>query len=122
VFEYGLGKDNTSLEIEYGSKKTVCRLMSMASILKITGGIDFLKVDCEGAEWLIQPQQLEGIREIRMELHIRRNNKRSDFIYFENLKDWLKQNNFRFDIQHNVQAAPDISFTECKLLNDSKFD
>jgi len=120
VLECGLGEDNTSLEVEYGSKKAVCRLVSMASILKITGDIDFLKVDCEGAEWLIQPQQLEGIREIRMELHIRRNSKRSDLKDFDNLISWLKDNNYSLDIQRNVQAAPDISFSECMLLNASK--
>ncbi|HNB04239.1 MAG TPA: FkbM family methyltransferase, partial [Methanoregulaceae archaeon] len=33
------------------------------------GGCDFLKCDCEGAEWKIRPVDLEGIRRIEMELH-----------------------------------------------------
>jgi hypothetical protein len=28
-----------------------------------------LKCDCEGGEWLIQPEELAGIRRIEMELH-----------------------------------------------------
>jgi len=122
VIKYGLGEDNTSLEIEYGSKKSFCQLISMASILKMTGSINFIKVDCEGAEWLIQPQQLEDIREIRMELHIRRKSKYSDLRKFEELKSWLEDNSYKFNIQRNIQAFPDISFAECMLLNASKPD
>ncbi|HMV50520.1 MAG TPA: hypothetical protein PKD31_22460, partial [Blastocatellia bacterium] len=33
------------------------------------GGCDFLKCDCEGAEWQIDPDDLAGIRRIEMELH-----------------------------------------------------
>ncbi len=32
-------------------------------------GCDFLKCDCEGAEWTIQPSDLDGVRRIEMELH-----------------------------------------------------
>jgi len=38
-------------------------------ILELAGGCDFLKCDCEGAEWLIHPPDLAGIRRIEMELH-----------------------------------------------------
>jgi hypothetical protein len=38
-------------------------------ISKLAGGCDFLKCDCEGAEWLINPQELAGVRRIEMELH-----------------------------------------------------
>ena len=29
-----------------------------------------MKCDCEGAEWLIDPEDLAGIRRIEMELHL----------------------------------------------------
>jgi len=29
-----------------------------------------LKCDCEGAEWFIRPQHLDGVRRIEMELHM----------------------------------------------------
>jgi hypothetical protein len=42
---------------------------SLRQILIIAGGCDFLKCDCEGAEWQIQPEDLAGVRRIEMELH-----------------------------------------------------
>jgi len=51
-----------------------CRVMSptysLKKIIGMSGVCDFLKCDCEGAEWLIQPRDLDGIRRIEMELHI----------------------------------------------------
>ena len=42
----------------------------LSRIIEMAGGCDFLKCDCEGAEWCIQPEDLAGIRRIEMELHI----------------------------------------------------
>lgn len=51
-----------------------CRRMSptytLGTLIRMAGGCDFLKCDCEGAEWLIQPRDLDGIKRIEMELHI----------------------------------------------------
>ncbi|MFA6362488.1 FkbM family methyltransferase [Methanoregula sp.] len=51
-----------------------CRRMSptytLGTLIQMAGGCDFLKCDCEGAEWLIEPRDLDGIRRIEMELHI----------------------------------------------------
>ncbi|MFA5331894.1 MAG: FkbM family methyltransferase [Methanoregula sp.] len=51
-----------------------CRVISPTFPLKklreLAGGCDFLKCDCEGAEWKINPDELAGIRRIEMELHI----------------------------------------------------
>jgi len=33
------------------------------------GHVDFLKMDCEGAEWCITPDELKGIRRIEAEIH-----------------------------------------------------
>jgi hypothetical protein len=41
----------------------------LRDILHLAGGCTFLKCDCEGAEWLIDPDDLSGIRRIEMELH-----------------------------------------------------
>jgi len=43
---------------------------TLSQLIGITGGCDFLKCDCEGAEWLIRPHDLSGIRRIEMELHL----------------------------------------------------
>jgi FkbM family methyltransferase len=42
---------------------------TLGEIIGIAGGCDFLKCDCEGAEWLIRPGDLDGVRRIEMELH-----------------------------------------------------
>jgi hypothetical protein len=42
---------------------------TLGSIIEMAGGCDFLKCDCEGAEWCILPEELAGIRRIEMELH-----------------------------------------------------
>ncbi|MDD1702064.1 MAG: hypothetical protein LUQ31_03680, partial [Methanoregula sp.] len=43
---------------------------TLGSLIRMAGGCDFLKCDCEGAEWLIRPRDLDGIRHIEMELHL----------------------------------------------------
>ena len=51
-----------------------CRVSSptytLRSLIEVAGGCDFLKCDCEGAEWLINPADLETVRRIEMEVHI----------------------------------------------------
>jgi hypothetical protein len=43
---------------------------TLGEIIEVAGGCDFLKCDCEGAEWLIRPEELDHVRRIEMELHI----------------------------------------------------
>lgn len=53
----------------YKKSKTV-QFMSLTDIIKICGGhVDFLKLDCEGGEWYIKPDELKGIRQIEAETH-----------------------------------------------------
>jgi FkbM family methyltransferase len=42
----------------------------LQTLIRMAGGCDFLKCDCEGAEWLIRPEDLDGVRRIEMELHL----------------------------------------------------
>jgi hypothetical protein len=61
-----------------GKPKTICwdennvftRTYPLRTIIEMAGGCDFLKCDCEGAEWSIEPEDLEGVRRIEMELHL----------------------------------------------------
>jgi hypothetical protein len=50
-----------------------CRVVSptypLRDLIRIGGGCDFLKCDCEGAEWLITPGELADVRRIEMEIH-----------------------------------------------------
>jgi len=44
--------------------------------------VDFLKMDCEGAEWFIEPEELKGIRRIEAEVHLDRKKRKTadDFV------------------------------------------
>ena len=42
----------------------------LREIIAMAGGCTFLKCDCEGAEWQIDPRDLSGIRRLEMELHL----------------------------------------------------
>ncbi|MFA5236270.1 MAG: FkbM family methyltransferase [Methanoregula sp.] len=60
----------TPAEITWDGCRHLSPTYSMGKLVQMTNGCDFLKCDCEGAEWLIQPRDLDGIRRIEMELHI----------------------------------------------------
>jgi len=51
-----------------------CRVLSptypLRDLIRMGGGCDFLKCDCEGAEWLIHPHDLQRVRRIEMEIHL----------------------------------------------------
>jgi FkbM family methyltransferase len=61
-----------------GKPKTVswddCEVISptypLRKLIEMAGGCDFLKCDCEGAEWSIEPEDLRDVRRIEMELHL----------------------------------------------------
>jgi hypothetical protein len=42
----------------------------LRDLIAMGGGCDFLKCDCEGAEWFIEPHELADVRRIEMELHL----------------------------------------------------
>jgi hypothetical protein len=51
-----------------------CRVIAptypLRELIAMSGGCDFLKCDCEGAEWLITPEELRDVRRIEMEIHL----------------------------------------------------
>lgn len=69
VLNCGLG--NKDSEIGFGScTERMVHCLSLSEIIKSCGGhVDFLKMDCEGGEWSILPEELKGIRRIKMEVH-----------------------------------------------------
>jgi len=66
---------------------------SLGDLIKVCGRhVDFLKMDCEGAEWSIEPHELAGIRRIEAEIH--------NFDGKHDLDDFLKMLDgcgFKFD-------------------------
>lgn len=61
---------------------------------------DFLKCDCEGAEWLINPQDLSEINHIEMELHTFDNHMRN--VSRRTYKGWLKE----LSKTHDCEVSP----------------
>ena len=62
--------DGNPAEISWDDVRVSVPTHTLGQIIRMAGGCDFLKCDCEGAEWLIRPEDLDGIRRIEMELHI----------------------------------------------------
>ncbi|MDD1662022.1 MAG: FkbM family methyltransferase [Methanomicrobiales archaeon] len=57
-------------EIDWDDTRVRVPTYTLGQLITMAGGCDFLKCDCEGAEWLIRPEDLAGIRRIEMELHL----------------------------------------------------
>ncbi len=68
VMEGALG-DGRAKKVIWDDYEVTTSTFPLRSLIEMSGGCDFLKCDCEGAEWLINPPDLAGIRRIEMELH-----------------------------------------------------
>ena len=79
VIEKGLG-DGSKTSVSWNEEKKEIQTLSLTQIRELCGGCDFLKCDCEGAEWFIKPDELKYVRRIEMEIHYNKNisNKVSD--------------------------------------------
>lgn len=69
VIEGALG-DGKPAEISWDDCRVLSPTYPLRELVTMSGGCDFLKCDCEGAEWLINPRELEDIRRIEMEIHL----------------------------------------------------
>jgi FkbM family methyltransferase len=68
VLECALGKGGET-EITWERRTGRVQSMTLSRIINQMGGCTFLKVDCEGGEWFIDPDELRSVRRIEMELH-----------------------------------------------------
>jgi hypothetical protein len=57
-------------EIRWDDRAVTVPTFPLKRIVAMAGGCDFIKCDCEGAEWHIDPADLAGVRRIEMELHL----------------------------------------------------
>ena len=63
----GSGK---AIEIDFCNKKQTVKTMGFKEIVKcMPAAPTVLKIDCEGGEWCLQPQDFEGIRIVEAEIH-----------------------------------------------------
>ncbi len=93
IHEYALG-DGKDITIDWHGNIKTTKTYSLIDIISMCGGhIDFLKCDCEGAEWNIKPDEIKNIRRIEMEVHNVDDN--HHISYFENM---LNSNGFIYSI------------------------
>ncbi len=62
--------DGSVERITWGRETLTVTTHTLGEFTAMAGGCDFLKCDCEGAEWSIRPEDLDGVRRIEMELHM----------------------------------------------------
>lgn len=68
VIRAALG-DGSPAVITWNGEVVTTPTFPLRDLVRMAGGCDLLKCDAEGAEWLIDPPDLGGIRRIEMELH-----------------------------------------------------
>jgi FkbM family methyltransferase len=124
ILVWALGPKGSLVDITFASKSKLALCFPFEDFKKIVigteGHLDFLKVDCEGAEWGIKPEETKGIRELRFEFHIRRSHEISDLKKLEEWKSYLKTEGYNIIFEEAVQPSPMVAFTHCYLLNASK--
>lgn len=62
--------DGRRQRIAWGGGAVTVTTRTLKAFAGMIGGCDFLKCDCEGAEWTLRPEDLDGVRRIEMELHM----------------------------------------------------
>ena len=95
---YGIGKSNRDAKLEYRGVIKDCQLIKFKELrnkVEKFDKVDFLKIDCEGSEWSIEPEDLKGIRTIEAELHT------FNLWHIINVRKWerwLKKNNYEYEL------------------------
>lgn len=120
ILECGIGKPSEEQHYEFSSKVGIAPTISFSELLEKTGKVDFIKIDGEGCEWDIKPEQLEGIREIRIEFHIRRSHYTRDKLAFGKWLVWLSDNKYRQIVARGDGTSPCVPFSECLILNATR--
>lgn len=64
-----LGYSGGKTIINWQGKHAEVETKTLTEIKKISVGCDYLKIDAEGAEWNIKPEELADIRRIEIEFH-----------------------------------------------------
>ena len=100
VFDCALGSGDVE-GICWDDVNRNMQTVSLKTIIGMVGGCDFLKCDCEGAEWLIDPHDLGAVRRIEMELHLPPVGGPPN----PRLLDYIGRN-YEFQIDHMPSQAP----------------
>jgi len=99
VLEMGLADRDSMMPIEFWGVEKYCQVRQFATIKKLIGKVDFLKIDCEGYEWSISLEELAGIRRIEAELHMTKSNR------IEEWRSWLTKRGYGCRLEHRHNEA-----------------
>lgn len=102
ILKYAVGPEHTTvLPVSFDRRKESVEVITFEDLKKRVGEqIDFLKMDGEGCEWHIRPEELSGIRELRIEFHIRRGRVRECKQKYREYITWLQRNRYKLHIEH----------------------
>lgn len=120
VWSFGLGNGMTSTEIAYGKRRKVVPVASWQSLQAAIGHIDFVKVDVEGYEWSsLQAEDLVGIRDIRIEFHIRRQQDKSDRRLLKLWESYL-QESYKVEMETRPEHMTNLIFSDVIYMKATK--
>ena len=97
VLDVALG-DGRTTRLEWLGKSRTMKTKTLTEIKDVCGGCDFLKIDCEGCEWNIKPDELKGIRRIEMEVH------KVGFPFLM-MEEILKKAGFSYEIEDHIDGT-----------------
>lgn len=120
IIEYGISCRSGVSYVEFGPRRRTVLMLTLQAIRDRVGLADFIKIDCEGCEWEIKPEELGLPRELRIEFHIRRGHEKQDYKRLNDWYVWLAGKNYKFSLEYGAQPGPCVPFKECILLNASK--
>jgi len=123
IIPFAIGRDNYSEEVEFSSKKAIVKFITLGQVFIewIGTQVDFIKIDGEGCEWNIEPEQLEGIREIRIEFHLRRGHRLDDKVKLTRYMRWFEDNGY--EVYKDWGKPPlCVPFTAVLVLRASRKD
>jgi len=101
VLTWGIALGNgRDIKLRYHERKRIVPTLTFKEIRNLTGPVDFLKCNCEGGEWLIKPEELQGIREIRLDYHIGRTKVKERHMETEAFVNWLSSNSYLVDVRY----------------------
>jgi len=105
IIRLGIGKTGKRI-IKFSSKYAEVSIITFSELKRQIGGqIDFLKMDGEGCEWEMDPSELKGIRELRMEFHIQRSRVRECRNKYKEYMKWMEDEGYEIHVTY-VDVGP----------------
>ncbi len=101
TLKYAIGKEDGKLvKILFSSKEEVVPIISFKVLKEVVGKqINFLKMDGEGCEWDINPEEFKGIRELRVEFHIQRGKEKECNRKYKEYLEWMHNKGYKVCVE-----------------------